>query len=333
MSELTADQAEGLVEPRQAERRGWAARIGLALLNILACGTGLIRIGRVRLGLWLYASQLALSSIAFLLFLVPRFGLAAYFVVIAAAIAQIALLIASIVLTLRLSGVRGGTTGLSSWPAIGAMIVLSLAVAYLAPSRFKTYSIPSENMDPLLKPGDYVVADLKLTEPERGQVIVFRMDEDQQWVKRVVGLPGDRVALRDGVVILNGQPVPQTEHGSYEQVDVFGQRGVVRAKLEQLPGEAAPHVVLDRGAKPQDEFSEAVVPVGHIFVLGDNRDNSMDSRFSREFGPGGVGMLPVSDVLGILQFFTWSAGPERRFKSLEKVQAQTAEPGLKRTPE
>jgi signal peptidase I len=333
VGELIADQAEGPVEPRQAERRGWVARIGLTLLNILACGTGLIRIGRVRLGLWLYASQLALSSIAFLLFLVSRFGLAAYFVAIAAAITHIALLIASIVLTLRLSGVRGAATGLSSWPAIGAMIILSLAVAYLAPSRFKTYSIPSENMDPLLKPGDYVVADLKFTEPERGQVIFFRMDEDHQWVKRVVGLPGDRVALRSGVVILNGQPVPQTEHGDYDQVDVFGQRRVVRAKLEQFPGEAAPHVVLDRGAEPQDEFSEAVVPAGHIFVLGDNRDHSMDSRFPREFGPGGVGMLPVSDVLGVLQFFTWSGDPDRRFKSIAEVQAQTARPALKRNGE
>ncbi len=267
------------------------------------------------------------------MFLIPRFGLAAYFFVIVAGIAEIPLLIASIVLTVRLSRVRGATTGLSSWPAIGAMIALSLAVAYLAPIRFKPYSIPSEAMEPLLKPGDYVVADLKLTEPERGQVIVFRMHEDQQWVKRVVGLPGDRVALRNGVVILNGQPVPQTEHGDYDKVDVFGQRRVVRAKLEQFPGEAAPHVVLDRGAEPQDEFSEAVVPPGHIFVLGDNRDVSMDSRFSREFGPGGVGMLPVSDVLGVLQFFTWPGDPERRFKSLEKVQAQTAEPGLKRTSE
>lgn len=332
MGELTADQAEGLVEPWQNRKRGWAARIGLALLNILACGTGLIRIGRVRLGLGLYASQLALSSIAFLLFLVPRFGLAAYFVVIVAAIAQIPLLIASIVLTVRLNGVRGVTTGLSSWPAIGAMIALSLAVAYLAPIRFKPYSIPSEAMEPLLKPGDYVVADLKLTDPERGQLLVFRMQEGQ-WVKRVVGLPGDRVALRNGVVILNGQPVPQTEHGDYDQVDVFGQRRVVRAKLEQFPGEAAPHVVLDRGAEPQDEFSEAVVPPGHIFVLGDNRDVSMDSRFSREFGPGGVGMLPVSEVLGVLQFFTWSGDPDRRFKSIAEVQAQTAGPALKRNGE
>ncbi|MEN3746877.1 signal peptidase I [Sphingomonas sp. HF-S3] len=335
MSELTADQAEGLVEPRHGQKRGSGARIGLALLNIPAFGAGLVRAGRVRLGLGFFAAQLAIGCYPLLLFLVPRFGSAAYFTVVAVVIAQVALLIASIVLTLRLSGVRGPETGLSSWPVVGAMVVLGLALNYLAPSpvgRFKTYSIPSENMDPLLKTGDYVVADLRLTDPKRGQVLVFRMEEDQ-WVKRVVGLPGDRVALRDGVVILNGQPVPQTDHGGYAQVDAFGQRRTVRAKLEQFPGEAAPHVVLDRGAQPQDHFSEVLVPAGHIFVLGDNRDNSMDSRFPREFGPGGVGMLPVSDVRGVLQFFAWSEDPDRRFKTLEEVQARTAGPRLKRTPE
>jgi signal peptidase I len=214
------------------------------------------------------------------------------------------------------------------------VILLVLAVLVFRSLVFTPFTIPSESMLPGLVKGDYLIAakwpygysrwslpfDAPLIAktiaprlPERGDIAVFRHPVDRiEYIKRVVGLPGDTVALRGGELVLNGAPVPKrriadfrlpvSSHadcawGAAREVDAGGQRHCRYARfIETLPG-GRRYAVLDFGTTPQDRFGPVTVPPGHIFLLGDNRDNSQDSRFPAR-AAGGVGMVPVGLLVG-----------------------------------
>lgn len=165
--------------------------------------------------------------------------------------------------------------------------------------------IPSGSMRPTLLEGDVVLVnrlayDLKLPltdvvllplgEPERGDVVTLSSPvEGTRLIKRVVGLPGDRVEMRDDVLILNGQPLTYTDaHRRGEEVAPGFVVDAVRA-TEDLAGHPHP-VQLLPSLPARRSFPETTVPAGHYFLLGDNRDNSHDSRF--------IGMVPREKLIG-----------------------------------
>ena len=133
--------------------------------------------------------------------------------------------------------------------------------------------------------------------PKRGDVIVFRLPRDasQTYVKRVIGLPGDRVQMVNGRLLLNGQRVPlapagtgrvESEDGSWTEVSQF---------TETLPG-GVRHILFKQGWDgPLDNTVEFTVPAGHFFMMGDNRDHSLDSRVSA--AQGGVGFVPMENLV------------------------------------
>ena len=189
---------------------------------------------------------------------------------------------------------------------VGGGLLLALA---LKTALYQPFTIPTSSMEPGLQVGDYIVvskfaygwsrASLPLGRPEgrgrlagrqpaRGDVVVFRLPRDphQIWVKRVIGLPGDTVQLRRGVVFLNGIPL---------EAPVRGTAGGALTRKEALPGGRA-YTTLDRGpGHPGDDTTAVRVPEGHYLVLGDNRDNSLDSRWPAETG---IGLLPEQNLLG-----------------------------------
>ena len=193
------------------------------------------------------------------------------------------------------------------------MMVSTTAIA-------QPFYIPSGSMEPTLAIGDYLVAtkfsygysryslpfDLAPASerrlfgrmPDRGDVVVFRVPGNPKvnYVKRVIGLPGDRVRMRGGRLILNGKTVPLTHDGS--GVVEFGNgRGMTAARYrETLPG-AKDHVIYKiRWDGPLDDTPEFRVPVGHYFMMGDNRDDSLDSRVPVD--AGGVGFVPDENLVG-----------------------------------
>ncbi|WP_245739364.1 signal peptidase I [Sphingomonas rubra] len=220
-----------------------------------------------------------------------------------------------------------------------ALIVLIFRSFVLAP-----FSIPSESMLPRLLIGDYLFVSkwnygysrwslpwgvplfpgrIFASTPARGDVVVFRSPgpDDHDVIKRVIGLPGDRVQMRTGQLFLNGRAVPKERVADFTLplspnydaercgapfVDVApdGQQICRYPRFrETLPGGRSYYVLDQREIPEADDTGEYVVPAGDVFLMGDNRDDSGDSRFAP---PGGMGYVPMERIQGraLVTFFS-----------------------------
>ena len=222
------------------------------------------------------------------------------------------------------------------------LVKLVIAVLIFRSFVFTSFSIPSESMMPRLLEGDYLFAakwsygysraslpfDPPLFEgrvlgrlPDRGDVVIFKHPIDRtDYIKRVVGLPGDQVRMVAGVLHLNGEEVPREPIADFV-VPIRQERPCARGHLieeqaagalvcryprfrETLPGGRS-YEVLDFALTGQDTTEPVIVPAGHLFLLGDNRDNSLDSRFPPVAGQG-FGLVPVENLVGKASFMFFS---------------------------
>ena len=194
-----------------------------------------------------------------------------------------------------------------------------LAVFIAKGALAEQFYVPSGSMEPTLLIGDMLLASkfpygygtaslpiqVSLPEtgrvfggtPKRGDVVVFRWpgDRSQAWVKRVVGLPGDRIQMRHGRLFINGQAAALRPDGIGEAEDESGQSEPAHRYIETLPGGVTHTIFKIRDEGPYDNTPEVTVPPDRLFVMGDNRDNSADSRVPL---PGGVGLLPMDNLIG-----------------------------------
>ncbi|HYJ28739.1 MAG TPA: signal peptidase I, partial [Allosphingosinicella sp.] len=172
---------------------------------------------------------------------------------------------------------------------------------------YKPYYIPAESMMPTLRKNDRFVASMRGPgELRRGDIVLVRVPGgDAVYIKRVAALPGDRFAMVAGAVVIDGSPVAQHLVGT-ERIEVPPYPREARRLAERFPGEARTHEIYDIGMTTVDDFPESRIPAGHVFVLGDNRDQSADSRVPRE--QQGLELVPVENVVGRPLFFTWRAG-------------------------
>ena len=199
-----------------------------------------------------------------------------------------------------------------------------MAIRVLA---YDPFSVPSGSMMPTLLVGDYffvskyaygysrhsipfspALFDGRMfgANPERGDVVVFKTPEDNRtdYVKRLIGLPGDRIQVRDGVVYVNEAPIErrQLESGEYRGA------GGESALYEEMMPNGARYLTLDRYSSSQDNTRVFEVPAGHYFFMGDNRDNSRDSRFENE-----VGMVPAENLVGRAEVIFFSGDGTARW--------------------
>jgi len=200
------------------------------------------------------------------------------------------------------------------------LVAIVLAVFVAKGALAEPFYVPSGSMEPTLLIGDALLASkypygygtaslpiqINLPEtgrvfgeaPKLGDVVVFRWpgNRSQAWVKRVVGLPGDRIQMRQGQLFINDRAASLKPDGIGDAEDDTG--GVQRAHryIETLPNGVSHAIFKIRDNGWLDNTPEVTVPPGHLFVMGDNRDNSADSRVPlRE---GGVGLLPIDNLIG-----------------------------------
>lgn len=211
--------------------------------------------------------------------------------------------------------------GRSLFPVLAAVLVLR---SFL----FEPFQIPSGSMMPTLVPGDFILVNkfaygirlpvvdskiISIGDPQRGDVMVFKYPEDPRinYIKRVIGVPGDIVTYTSNKQILvNGQPVAQQIVG-----EVPGSMGSVYLYEEQL-GEHQYHILKMRRSLPEPT-REWLVPEGHYFTVGDNRDNSRDSRYWDDPGiaPELLGMVPDEYVVGKASVI-WLSWPGPKYSTL-----------------
>ncbi|GGO37761.1 signal peptidase I [Gemmobacter aquaticus] len=256
-------------------------------------------------------------------------------------------------------------TGDSLWDWIKTLFWALLIAGVFRTLFFQPFWIPSESMKDTLLIGDFVFVNkmaygysryscpfamcpiegrIMGSEPERGDVVVFRHPVNgSDMIKRLIGLPGDTIQMKDGVLWINGQEVPQQPDGIFEEIyepqgpmanlprcenAPVGQGGVcTRSRfIETLPNGRS-HSVLNIDSNGYGDNTDVfTVPPGQYFFMGDNRDNSTDSRYSQTVG--GVGFLPAEFLIGRADrivfssagsrmwfFWTWRA--DRFFKAIE----------------
>ena len=193
---------------------------------------------------------------------------------------------------------------------------------------FQPFTIPSASMEPTLLPGDYVVISkfsygfsrysipfgpplfqgrLFARAPQRGDVVVFKLPRDNHtdYIKRLIGLPGDKIQVKGGVVLINGQPAPRDQLPSTTEEGDFGLARQVSHFLEHLPNGKS-YTTSDFGPDGDMENTGVYeVPARSYFMMGDNRDNSADSRYPEALG---VGFVPEENLVGKAQviLFSWN---------------------------
>ncbi|MEE9544398.1 MAG: signal peptidase I [Rhodospirillales bacterium] len=204
-------------------------------------------------------------------------------------------------------------------------VLIALAIRTIA---YEPFNIPSGSMIPTLLVGDYLFVSkfsfgysrhslpfslplipgrIFFSEPERGDVVVFKLplDNKTDYIKRIIGLPGDRVQLVGGILNINGEQVKRERTEDYVVRNRNGNIRRVSRYIETLPNGRRHYIleVSDRG--PYDNTDVYIVPAGHYFAMGDNRDRSRDSRFLND-----VGFVPMKNLVGRAEFLFFSVDGE-----------------------
>lgn len=253
--------------------------------------------------------------------------------------------VVGLILTILLAFKPGGNLDVPAdggYSRLGFAVSLTFGCLLLSRAFWAPYWIPAGSMKPTLMVGDFVAV-VPVSAPERGDLLVFRPEgADAEYIKRLIGLPGDTVQMQDGRVILNGTPLPQGPARAH--TEAFAPQGGLKilprctntpstrddtcrkARMSETLPDGRSYDVLDVKPHASDNTGRLTVPAGRYYVLGDHRDNSADSR--RGLDAGGLGLIPSENITGrvalvlfssagtsLLQAWTWRA--DRFFLGVE----------------
>jgi len=212
-------------------------------------------------------------------------------------------------------------------------VLIALVVRTVA---YEPFNIPSGSMVPTLLVGDYLFVSkfsygysryslplglpllsgrIFFHSPERGDVVVFKLptDNSTDYIKRVIGLPGDHIQMKNGILNINGQPVPRRRIDDYLYQEGNGAIIPLAQYIETLPNGVQHRIIEMSDNGPLDNTQEYVVPPGDYFMMGDNRDNSQDSRVL-----SAVGYVPAENLIGKAQFIFFSTNGSARLWEIWK---------------
>ncbi|MBB4955814.1 signal peptidase I [Agrobacterium vitis] len=220
------------------------------------------------------------------------------------------------------------------WENIKVIIQALILATVIRTVLFQPFTIPSGSMMPTLLVGDYIFVNkfaygfskyslpfsldlfegrIFKSEPQRGDVVVFRFppNPDIDYIKRLVGLPGDHIQVTDGVLYVNGKAVPKTPDGTFSS-DYRNDPGHNIPVFRETLDNGRTYDTLDESQfSPGDNTREFIVPADHYFMMGDNRDNSADSRFD-------VGFVPAENLVGRASVIFFSLGNDTAFSHIWK---------------
>ena len=207
------------------------------------------------------------------------------------------------------------------WENVKTIVYALLLAMVIRFAIAQPFRIPSGSMQPTLRVGDYIVVTkwsygysrfslsplhfgppgrVFAHQPHRGDIVVFRPGtvEDKDFVKRLIGLPGDKIQVVDSVLYINDKPVKRELLGKRLFTEQTGEQIEVNAYAETLPDGGPTYTTFDRYDGPGDHTAVYEVPEGHYLMLGDDRDNSSDSRYEM----GGFGYVPFDHLVGKARF-------------------------------
>lgn len=189
------------------------------------------------------------------------------------------------------------------------------------------YRVPSGSLEPTVTPGDFILVNqfdygirfpvwnkklFAIGEPKRGQIalLYYPVDHAFTFVKRVIGLPGDRISYINKTLYINGKKQPQKYIGPVTRLNDFGQLTTYQEYQEDLDGVTHDILVINDANHPANDFYNLVVPKNEYFVMGDNRDDSDDSRY--------WGFVPEHDFIGraLYIWMSWDSHPARWYESI-----------------
>jgi signal peptidase I len=216
-------------------------------------------------------------------------------------------------------------------------VVYAVVIAFgVRTFAYEPFNIPSGSMIPTLLVGDYLFVSkfsygysrytvafgaplfdgrMLYTKPERGDVAVFKLPRDNKtdYIKRIIGLPGDRIQVIGGILHINGEAVKRDRVEDFVTTDQFGRQVRVAQYVETLPTGRKHSIIEESDSGSLDNTQVYTVPENHFFAMGDNRDNSLDSRVSSM-----VGFVPVENLVGRAEFLFFSIEDGARFWEIWK---------------